>query len=150
MKKTTNKLRFGFATWTAILSITVALPITALLDGCKSTSTEQTIQTSAVVGQDAIDTSMKVWAQSWAKRFQAASAASDSATLAKLQTEKGTVQEALGSYQAAYRIAITSWVASRDAAASTNAAPTTVALAGFSTAFAMASTNLVTVLQSFH
>ncbi len=146
MQKIFNKFPRAAAVWLAIVSAATAPLVASFVVGCKSTSTEQTAQTAVTVGQDAVDTALKVWANSWARRHVAAVAANDAATLASLKAEQTTVQSALADYQAAFRAAILGWVAAKDNLAATNSAPTAAALAGFSTAFASARTSLTSIL----
>jgi hypothetical protein len=136
----------GFKSIVAAIGLIVAFFLMAGSPGCQTGSTEATVQTGVQVTQDATDAAMKLWAQSWADRQANATATKNTAALAALQVELNDVQTALTAYQTAFRAAITGWVASKDAAG-TNAAPTTAALAGFSAAFASASTNLITVLK---
>ena len=128
--------------------IFICLVLALSVSSCK-TPTEQTTLTAASVTDSTVDTAMKLWATSWAKRYNTATSTTNTAALSSLSVEQNTVQTALGDYQFAFRTAIVSWVASKDALA-TNAAPTTAALAGFSSAFATSLTNITILLQSIH
>jgi hypothetical protein len=112
--------------------------------GCKSSSTEQVIQTTAVVTTDAADGAMTLWGHSWAAREASAQSTTNIAAIASLAKEQTDVQTALTAYQMATATAIQSWIAAKGV---TNS-PSAAVLAGFSTAFALSETNLITLLQS--